>query len=349
MPLIPRQRVLETLAFRPPDVLPLQIAPSPAGYYEHGRKLLDLVRSCGHDFGDAAAIQMPALPGPENFDADGRYHRIFTDAWGTTWEYRIFGVWGHRLRYPLADWSALDAWRPPTVVPLTGQALSVARAAGADHRQRFFHVGNSEFVSLFETMQSLRPFEDVLIEVTADDPRINRLADLLVERAQTLVANVLAVEADAVMFGDDFGTQQGPMISPAAWRRFFRPRYKALMEPVVRAGRKVLFHSCGRIEWLLEDLAEIGVSAVWPQLPLYDPRSLAARCRELGLAVQLHPNRGELMQFAPPDQVRRHVRDLVEIFEWQRGGSWLFIEIDPGFPLANVEALFDAAMALRRS
>jgi hypothetical protein len=48
-------------------------------------------------------------------------------------------------------------------------------------------------------------------------------------------------------------------------------------------------------------------------------------------------------------QVRRQVRGLVEILHWQRGGSWLFIEIDPGFPLANVEALFDTAMELRRS
>jgi hypothetical protein len=347
MTMLPRDRVIETLAFRPPDILPLQIAPSPAGYYEHGQRLLDLVRRCGHDFGDAAAVHLPPRPGPEDFDAEGRYHKVLTDEWGTVWEFRIAGVWGHRLKYPLADWSALNTWRPPAVVALSGSELAEARAVATVHRERFFHVGNSEFVSLFETMQSLRPFEDVLIEVAADAPEINRLADLLVERNRTLIANSLAIGADAVIFGDDFGTQAGPMISPTAWRRFFKPRYRELMAPIVRQGRKILFHSCGRVEWLLEDLAEIGVSAVWPQLPLYDPAWLATRCRELGLAVQLQPDRGDLMQFAGPEQVRRSVGDLVETFLWRRGGSWLFIEIDPGFPWANVEALFEVAMELR--
>lgn len=348
MSMLSRDRVLAALEFRPPDILPLEIAPSPAGYYEHGQKLLELVRQRGHDFGDTSSLELPSRPPPEDFDAQGRYHKIMTDEWGTTWEFRIFGVWGHRLEYPLADASALDTWRPPAVAALEGPALAEARATVAAHRQRFFHIGNSEFISLFETMQSLRPFEDVLIDVATDARTAGRLADLLVQRSHRVIANALAAGTDAVIFGDDFGTQSGPIISPEAWRRFFKPRYRDLMAPVVRAGKKILFHSCGRVEWMFADLAELGVSAVWPQLPLYDTAWLAARCRELGLAVQLHPDRGDLMQSASPDQVRRYVHDLVETFQWQRGGAWLYIEIDPGFPWANVEALFETAMELRR-
>jgi hypothetical protein len=29
------------------------------------------------------------------------------------------------------------------------------------------------------------------------------------------------------------------------------------------------------------------------------------------------------------------------------GGSWLYIEVDPGFPYENVEALFQVAMEAR--
>ena len=40
--------------------------------------------------------------------------------------------------------------------------------------------------------------------------------------------------------------------------------------------------------------------AIWPQLPVYDQAELARRCRDLGLAVQLHPDRGDLMNEERP-------------------------------------------------
>jgi hypothetical protein len=54
------------------------------------------------------------------------------------------------------------------------------------------------------------------------------------------------------------------------------------------------------------------------------------------------------MQRSIPQQVRDYVRRLVDIFDTANGGSWLYIEIDPGFPFANVEALFETAMELRK-
>jgi hypothetical protein len=51
---------------------------------------------------------------------------------------------------------------------------------------------------------------------------------------------------------------------------------------------------------ILADLREAGADAIWPQLPLFDQRDLARRCRKLGLALQLHPDRGELMHYGTP-------------------------------------------------
>ena len=63
--------------------------------------------------------------------------------------------------------------------------------------------------------------------------------------------------------------------------------------------------------------------------------------------MQLHPDRGDLMQRGTPEQVRDYVLRLVEAFGTANGGSWLYLEVDPGFPWANVEALFEVAMELR--
>jgi len=82
-------------------------------------------------------------------------------------------------------------------------------------------------------------------------------------------------------------------------------------------------------------------------LQLFDPRELARRCRQLGLAVQLHPERGDLMQTASPQQVRDYIPRLLDNFQTASGGSWLYLEVDPGFKWENIQALFECAMKLR--
>jgi uroporphyrinogen decarboxylase len=341
----PRERMLMALAFQPVDILPLQIHPSPGGIYEHGQKLIDLMRCCGHDFDDLSYLELPVVPA-EDYDSDGRYHHFVTDEWGVTWEHRIYGIWGHRIGYPLADMARFDGYRLPQVVPFVGEALAAARTAGEAYRQTYFHVSGG--VSLFETLQSLRPYEDVLIDIAHDTPEMNRLTDELVEHYAAVIANALAIDADAISCGDDYGTQLGLIISPKTWRRFFKPRYAVLFAPVLAAGKRVLFHSCGQVSAILGDLREVGASSIWPQLPLFDQHDLARRCRELGLAVQLHPDRGELMQNGTPQQVRDYILRLVDAFDCLNGGSWLYLEVDPGFPWANVVAMFETAMELRR-
>jgi hypothetical protein len=341
---LPRDRMLAALAFQPVDIVPLQIHPSPAGLFEHGQKLLDLMRACGHDFDDQSDLALPVVPA-EDFDVDGRYHKFRTDEWGTRWEHRLYGVWGYRIGYPLADIRKLDGYQIPPVEKLEGQALAEAQAAAAAHRQRYYQVGGG--ASIFETMQSLRPFDDVLIDIAQDTPEINRLADRLVEYNAALIDNALALGVDAISVGDDFGTQQALMLSPKTWRRFFLPRYRTLFEPVKQAGKRIFFHSCGQVRNILPDLRALGVDAVWPQLQIYDLPALARTCRDLGLSIQLHPDRGDLLQRATPQQVREAILRLVETFDTCSGGSWLYLEVDPGFPWENVKVMFETAMELR--
>ena len=127
------------------------------------------------------------------------------------------------------------------------------------------------------------------------------------------------------------------------------PKHDILFEPIRRAGKRIFFHSCGQIGAILDDFRELGITAIWPQLPAFHLPELARRCRELRLAVQLHPDRGELMQRRSPAEVRHYVLRMLDTFDTAHGGSWLYIEIDPGFPWANVDALFETAMELRKS
>ena len=339
-----RERVAAALEWRAPDRVPVQVHPSPGGLYEHGRKLLDLLHACPSDFDDLSGLSLPAPP-RKDFDPDGSYHRVETDAWGVTWEYRIYGIWGHPRNEPLADLARLADYVPPEPPPLRGPAFEAARREVDRHRERHYCVRAGGMI--WEQMHFLRPYGECLVDIMDDTPAINRIADLITDYLEGCIRHHLATGADAVLFADDFGTQQAPIFPPAVWRRFFKPRYRKLCDLIRAEGRRVFFHSCGRIDPLFEDLAELGVSAVWPQLPLYDPAELAHRCRDLGLAVLLHPDRGELMQSGTPDDVRAYIPRLLDAFGTAGGGSWLYIEIDPGFRWENVEALLECVVGLR--
>ena len=339
-----RERVIQAVEFRRPDRIPIQVHPSPGGLFEHGQKLLELIRACPSDFGDLSGLAVPQPP-PEDFDPDGSYHHTETDAWGVTWKYRIFGIWGHPYNEPLADLGKLDTYQPPTLPPLSGPAFEAAKVAVARHKQRYYHIAGGGMI--WEQMHFLRPYEDCMVEIMQDTPEINRIADLITDNMEGCIRHHLATGADAIQFGDDFGTQRAPLFRPEVWRRFFKPRYERLCAPIRAAGKKIFFHSCGQIAPLFEDFAELGVDAIWPQLPLYDQAELARRCRDLGLAVQLHPDRGDLMQRGTPQGVRDYVARLLNTFDAASGGSWLYIEIDPGFKWENVQALFECAMSLQ--
>jgi uroporphyrinogen decarboxylase len=342
--MVPRERVFAALRFAHPDVVPLEYHASPAGSYEHGEKLHRLWERYPGDFGDSKDFPC-ARPDPQWVDRDGHYSELRRDEWGVLWKQIIFGVAGHPLERPLDDWAGLSSFRPPLLPAGSGPDFERARARAHLHQQCYFL--KSGWISLFEVMHAVRRFEDVLMDIGTDTPQINRLADLTMDHQAMVIRYLLARGVDAIQFGDDFATQSTLMLSPAVWRRFFKPRYAALMKPIQDAGKMVFFHSCGCGRRLLEDLAELKVDAIWPQLNAYDHAALAKFCREAGIAIALHPDRGDLMCKGTPDQVRRAVYGLAETFSVADGGGWFYVEIDSGFPFENVKALIETIGMLR--
>lgn len=342
--MLPRERVLATLNFQPPDIIPLEYHSSPSGSFEHGERLHELWERYPQDFGPAGTFPH-ARPEPRWVDAQGRYCEVRRDEWGVVWEHLIFGAAGHPLARPLDDWSDLECYRLPPDPLMSGPEFDREQARAREHQQRYFH--KSGWINLFEVMIAVRRFEDVLMDIASDTAEINRLADLITDYQLKRVHYLLARGVDAIQFGDDFSTQFDLMMSLATWRRFFKPRFARLMRPVHTAGKSIFFHTCGCGGRLLEDFADLGVHAIWPQIDVYDPADLARRCREAKIAIALHPNRGELMIRSSPEEVRLGVRKLVDEFSMAQGGTWFYVEIDSGFPFQNVKALIETIGELR--
>lgn len=164
-----------------------------------------------------------------------------------------------------------------------------------------------------------------------------------------LEANAIFYEAtrgrlDAVLIGNDFGSQTGLMLSGDLIREFVFPGTRALVRQAKDYGLKVVHHSCGAIAELIPDLIEIGVDAIHPIQAL--AKGMAAE--EL---ASLHRHQvafcggvdaQELLVHGTPEAVQSRVRQLVALFPTGLVVSPSHEAILPDLPPRNIEALFAA-------
>ena len=154
---------------------------------------------------------------------------------------------------------------------------------------------------------------------------------------------------EVVRADDDVGTMDRLMVSPAMWRRYYKPAWRRAFAIVHEYGATVWFHSCGHVEPLLDDLLEIGVDC-WNPFPEYvkgnDHRRLAA-WRRGRLARDGGVNHLVLVK-GTPDEVAAETRRVLGLFAPDGGlligPSQVFTE---DMPTANIVALFETARQYR--
>lgn len=334
-----RERVKAAMHYKPVDKVPLQYYYCPVGYYEHGEKLNDLYATLPGDFQPFRRMPIPG-PKPEDHDPDGQFHAFETDEWGVVWEKRIFGVTGIPCRRPLEDMENLRTYQmPKAMLPGSSECRKEKENHERLHEQGFytFHNGGG----IYERLIALCGDENALCGIELQKPEIEQIADMITEYFRKSVECAVFCGADGVAMGDDYGAERSMLMSPASWRRFIKPRLRYIMEPAVRAGMDIHFHSCGMIWDILEDFRELGVTSIWPQLPAYNMEQLALRCRELELAVAIHTDRARIMTSGTPQEVRDLVKREYDTFRMGEGGSWFYVEADNGFPFENIEALVE--------
>ena len=116
--------------------------------------------------------------------------------------------------------------------------------------------------NLFEWGTFLRRIDNFLMDLAAEPDEVERLLDALLERhMRTLeqICQAVGDVADIIRFCDDLGMDRGTFMSPALYRRIFKPRQQIMTEYVHSHSRMHTFlHSCGSIYHILPDLIEAG-------------------------------------------------------------------------------------------
>ena len=149
-----------------------------------------------------------------------------------------------------------------------------------------------------------------------------------------------------VSLADDMGTQQGPMCSPLYLEEFCIPYYRKFCDFVhANSDIKVFLHCCGSIKPVIPLLIEAGIDILNPvqiSAANMDPRELKD---QFGSRICFWgggcDTQGVLGKSAP-DEVARHVRELVRIFK--PGSGFVFNQVHNimgNVPPQNIVTMLD--------
>lgn len=151
---------------------------------------------------------------------------------------------------------------------------------------------------------------------------------------------------EAVFIGEDIAFKSGPMFSPPWLRAHYFPRLKKIVAALHARGKKVVFHSDGNLNPIMDEFVAAGIDGLNPievQAGM-DLADLHRRYPELvffgGIDV------GRLLPFGRPSEIKDAVVKAIEDTEGQIlvGSS---TEVTNLVPLENFLAMREAALEFR--
>lgn len=198
---------------------------------------------------------------------------------------------------------------------------------------------------LFELTWRIRGFENAMMDTAANQDFYEELLDRLTEIRLSMVEQCATVNADAIMFGDDWGDQRGVIIGPELWCKFLKPRWARVYEAVHAQGKYVISHCCGSIVDIMPDIIEMGMDvleSVQPEAGGMNPYELK---KKYGDKITFWGCLGSqsTIQFGSPQGIKEEISHLIR--EMGKGGGFIIApakSLQPGTPLENAIAVVDS-------
>ena len=332
------ENLVRAIEFRGPTYLPCTVGVDLNWLQEQDDAKKDCIRALAARLPDHILRGLDVARNrvePETHDGVTRC----VDEWGTGWEDDGHGA--KTESYPLIDgYHVLRtyAWPDPH---LPGR-FEEADQRLAERGDRYARA--SVWFTLFERLWMLRGFDNMLVDPYLDEASFRRLRDRVLDYNLAIIDQWVARGVDAIFFSDDWGSQRTTLMNPEDWRKFYKPAYQAMFRRVRDGGAHVWMHLCGNITAILPDLIDAGLHVLNPVQPqAMDVRLLAREyggqvCFNGGIDVQ------GTMIHGTPDDVRREVQALVDLFGRYNGGyiGGTSHSIMPETPLDSVVALFEA-------
>jgi uroporphyrinogen decarboxylase len=372
-----RQRVLDALDHKETDRVPIDFGGTytTTCFYAAYERLKAELGINGLETQIYSKTRRLAIPDElvlQRFDVDTRFVGLspydgdqreidedtYLDEWGTTWKKADDGhylyVDGPFFDQKNPDPGLLDTgkWPDPDNPGYYKGLLERAERQRATGAAVILNMP----IGVIHQGQFLRGFGDWLKDLYKNRTFAERMFDMIAERWIAVAENALDIggdNIDIVFFGDDLAGQMAPLFDPAIYRELIKPRHARMIDAVKRkADVKVLFHSCGAVSRLIDDLIDIGVDALNPvQVAAGDmePASLKKRFGDRvtfwgGIDTQ------RILPFGSADEVAAEVHRVIDILG--EGGGFVLNSvhnIQNDIPVTNIIAMFDAGRSHGRA
>jgi hypothetical protein len=343
--------VLTALSFKEPDRVPLFYRDVP----EVEQRLLrdlglkdreDLLRFFDIDFRWVG----PEYCGPPLGDETRGCRR---DIWGVEYQYTRFsesaGYW-EAVTQPLSDAENpddLNEYPWPSITWFDFSTLSEQVDQSGEYA--LMTAPGVASPGILHITQFLVGMEKNLMNLVLDPTFFRALVERILDFLKPFVDRMLEAGGDRIDFfrvGDDYGTQNGLMLSPKHWRELVQPSIQQLNEVVRRHRGHLYLHSCGAVRDLIPGFIETGIEVLDPvqvKAAGMEPGQLK---REFGEQICFCGglDEQELLPRGTADEVRSGVNRLLDVMA---GGGGFILGPTHNFqddiPTENIVAMYEAA------
>lgn len=343
-----KQRVLTALEHRQPDRVPCNYLGTPevdAILMANFRtdRMDEVLEKLGVDL----RIVEPPYVGPElRRWEDGRFENF----WGQIRKpvRNEAGIYNESVEFPYAEFQSVkdvESFRWPGAQWFDFSDLAKQCEAYSDYAIVYGAPGNMDVINGTSFGMGI---EKVLYGIALDDPIVYACMEKRFQCCHEISEKALQAGSgmiDILWIGDDYGTQNGLLVSPEQWRQLFFPKLKAFCDLGHKYGAKIMLHSCGSTRPIWPDLIEAGVDiydTVQPEAVDMNPESLK---KEFGDRICLHGtiSTQKTLPFGTGDEIAAEVRKRIDTVG-KDGGLILAPShnIQPDTPLENILAMYEA-------
>jgi len=194
----------------------------------------------------------------------------------------------------------------------------------------------------------LRGTEQILLDVILNPDLAMTIFSNICRFYCSYLERILAAakgKIDILLTGDDFGSQNGLLLSPNMWVDFLGKGFAEYMDIAKSYNLRVMHHTCGAVRSLIPFMIERGLDilqSLQPEASDMDPWKLKA---EFGSRLAFHGGISiqKTLPFGTPEDVKSEVRTKVEALA--PGGGYILCtshNIQADTPIENVKELLTA-------
>ncbi len=259
-----KERVFKTLSHQEPDNVPLYIWYHPDVFKSLEKEFNLKGRELEVYLGNDILQTWVSINYYQSVVVDE--DTIFTDEYGIKWHRK--GGYNMVIYNPINSWDIKDLgdykFPDPDRVDRFDELKYLVDTFGKE-----YFIGADVSGTIFEPCSHIRGMEQLLLDLYSDEKSVDKFLDNATDFSLKVAINSLEFGVDWIWLGDDVGTQEGMILSPQMWRKFFKPRMKKIIDELrkIKNDLIIAYHSCGTIYPIIEDLIEIGVNVLNPIQP----------------------------------------------------------------------------------